>query len=79
MPDNSPLFSIMPMIIMAIPIAIFNLKIAKRKGKSPLLFFVIGVIPMVNIFAFLYLISLTDKEVIDTIQMIRSMLEKKDN
>ena len=78
MEDQQPylIAQFLPMIILAIPLAILNFNIAKRKGKSSGLFAFLGLIPLVNFFSFLYLISLIDKEVIDKLNSIIEKLNK---
>jgi len=65
-----------PMFIIAIPMSIFSYFIARRKGHSPGLFALLGIIPLVNFFTYLYLISLTDKDIMDKINEIYSSIKK---
>lgn len=76
MQNPNPLSPIIPMLIVAIPVIILNYKIAIRKGKSQGLYAILGIIPVVNFFCFLYLISLTDKELIDKLNVIYDKLNK---
>ena len=56
--------------IILIPFAIINAIIAKRKGKSAAEFGWLSVIPMVGPFVSLYLLSLTDKVLLDKVDRI---------
>ena len=74
MQNPNSLFSLMPMIIMTIPLIILNYSTAGRKGKSQGLYMFLGFIPLINMFSFLYLVSITDKEVLDKIDLILNRL-----
>jgi hypothetical protein len=56
--------------MIAIPIAILNANIAKRKGKSAAEFGWLSVIPFVGYFIAIYLVSLTDKALMDKVDKI---------
>jgi hypothetical protein len=56
--------------LIMIPIAILNATIAKRKGKSAAEFGWLSVIPIVGYFITIYLISLTDKALLDKVDKI---------
>ena len=77
MNEPSPLTSLIPMLIISIPIIILNISIAKRKGKEKILFGILGAIPIANFISMLYLISLTDKEILEKLDEIINHLNKK--
>ena len=61
-------------VMIAIPIAILNANIAKRKGKSAAQFGWLSVIPFVGYFIAIYLVSLTDKALLDKVDRILESL-----
>jgi len=60
--------------LIMVPIAILNATIAKRKGKSAAEFGWLSVIPLVGYFVSIYLISLTDKALMDKVDKILESL-----
>lgn len=73
---QSVFLSLIPIIILMVPLIFLNIAAAKRKGKDPILFGILSFIPFVNMFSFFYLISLTDKSVIEKLDMIIANLKK---
>ncbi len=73
---SSPLlFDLLFLILFfVLPIMVLSFIIAPRKGKNPILFGLLSLIPIVNIYIICYLISLTDKSVIQKLDAI--LLEK---
>ena len=63
-------------IFIMIPLAILNSSIAKRKGKSGARFGWLSVIPFVGYILAIYLISLTDKAVIEKLDQLLKNTEK---
>jgi uncharacterized membrane protein (GlpM family) len=61
-------------MLIAIPIAFLNANIAKRKGKSAAEFGWLSVIPFVGYFVAIYLVSLTDKALMDKVDKILESL-----
>jgi len=64
MQEPSPLFSLLPGLVISIITFIFPIPIDCRKGKG-IGFIAWGLIPFVTPFILLYLVSLTDKSVLD--------------
>jgi len=62
---------------MTIPIAFLNAYIASRKGRNPVLFLILGFIPFVGFYLTIYLLSLTDKLLMDKIDKILNVLEQR--
>jgi hypothetical protein len=60
--------------LIMVPIAILNATIAKRKGKSAAEFGWLSAIPLVGYFVSIYLISLTDKALMDKVDKILESL-----
>ena len=74
--NQTPQFvSFIPLIIITLPIIIFNIFLAKRKGKSPLIYGFLSIIPLIGMYLAIYLASLTDKSVINKIEQIITLLE----
>ena len=77
MQNANPGIKIIPIILMTITFVVLSYHVAKRKGKSPGLFFLLSFIPFINLFLFIYLISLTDKSVLDKLDLIMEIVDKK--
>ncbi len=57
-------------LILTIPFIFLNISISKRKGKNPMMFGLLSVIPLVGMFLSIYLVSLTDFEVLKKLDQI---------
>ncbi len=57
-------------LILTIPFIFLNFSISKRKGKNPMMFGLLSVIPLVGMFLSIYLVSLTDFEVLKKLDQI---------
>ena len=66
-----------PIIILLLPMIIFNITFAKRKGKNPWIFGFVSIIPLVGFYTLAYLASLTDKSISEKIDLIISLLEER--
>jgi len=53
----SPIVSLLPMIVIMIPMAFIINKLAKEKGKNAVLWTVLACIPIVNIFILPYIVG----------------------
>ncbi len=62
------------LLLFVLPIVVLSFIIAPRKGKNPILYGLLSLIPVMNIYIICYLISLTDKSVIEKLDAI--LLEK---
>ena len=67
----------LPFLLMTIPFVILNIIICPRKGKNPVLFGLLSIIPLIGVYLAIYLVSITDKSVIDKIDLIITKLENK--
>lgn len=66
----------LPLIIMGLIFGIFAaFSIGKRKGKNPLVCFLLCLIPFFNGFYLFYLVSLTDKNVIERLDYLENLLK----
>jgi hypothetical protein len=61
-------------LLIAVPLAILNGTIAKRKGKSGAEFGWLSIIPFVGPFVAVYLVSLTDKALLEKVDRIAEAL-----
>ncbi len=61
---NEALISLLPLLIVTLIFFVFSIPISRRKGKN-FIYPVLCLIPFVTIFILLYLVSLTDKQVLD--------------
>ena len=65
-----------PLIIMLLIFGIFAAHfIGKRKGKNPLVCFLLSLIPLFNGFYLFYLVSLTDKNVFERLDYLENLLK----
>jgi hypothetical protein len=62
--EPSLLVSFLPLMIVSVIFCIFAIPISHRKGKGSL-FPLLCLIPFISAFVLIYLVSLTDKEVLD--------------
>ncbi len=62
-------------VLIEIPIAVLNANIARRKGRSGAMFGWLSVIPVVGYLLAIYLLSLTDKALLDKIDSLAAVLE----
>ena len=69
--------SFISLLIMSIPILIFNIFLAKRKGKNPVYYGILSLIPLVGFYLAIYLASLIDKSINEKIDKIINMLESR--
>ena len=76
-PDtDAPAFlSFIPLITMGLLVGIFALFIAKRKGKNPLVCFLLCLIPIFGGAYLFYLVSLTDKAVLERLDYLENLLK----
>jgi len=77
MEQRSILLPFLPFLVFIVPIVVFNLFLSKRKGKSPVLYGALSLIPLVGFYLAIYLASLTDKSIGEKIDKIISLLENK--
>ncbi|HKY85341.1 MAG TPA: hypothetical protein VJL90_01110 [Pseudorhodoplanes sp.] len=61
---NEAFVSLLPFLFVTLIFFLFSIPICRRKGKS-FAFSLLCLIPFVTIFVLLYLVSLTDKQVLD--------------
>ena len=64
-----------PLIIMLVLFGIAAYSIGKRKGKNRLVCFLLCLIPLFNGFYLVYLVSLTDKNVIERLDYLENLLK----
>ena len=65
-----------PLLLMGTILGLILMFIAKRKGKSQVLWLIAGYIPGWNLFGGLWLASLPDKLIIDEIEALKNSLQK---
>ena len=64
-----------PLIIMGVIFGIVAYSIGKRKGKNRLVCFLLCLIPAFNGFYLFYLVSLTDKNVIERLDYLENLFD----
>lgn len=64
-----------PLIIIGVIFGIAGYSIGKRKGKNRLVCFLLCLIPLFNGFYLFYLVSLTDKNVIERLDYLENILK----
>jgi hypothetical protein len=67
-----------PLIIMFIVFFFAAIPIIKRKGEKKIKWFILMIIPIVNTVAFAYLLSLTDKNVLQRLEALEKKVNKTD-
>lgn len=70
----SVLANLFPFILMGIILGSFTIPIAKRKGKNPIASFFLCFIPIFNMFWLIYLASLCDIEIKETINKLKEKI-----
>jgi hypothetical protein len=74
-PSYPLLFDLLVLLLLfVLPIVVLSFIIAPRKGKNPILYGLLSLIPVMNIYIICYLISLTDRSVVEKLDAI--LLEK---
>jgi hypothetical protein len=68
------LMALLPMLLIQIPIGIITLLLARLKGKG-LGLKILGFVPIVGYFPWMYLVGLTDKRVLDQLSRIETILQ----
>jgi hypothetical protein len=69
--------SLVPLIIITVPFLITMFFLARRKGRSYVVYFLLGLIPGVNAIAALWLASQTDASVKAELEELRRKLDAK--
>jgi|WetSurMetagenome_2_1015567.scaffolds.fasta_scaffold495605_2 hypothetical protein len=73
-PAMNIIFQIIPLVLLVIPYVVINGVVAKRKGKSPLLYALLAIIPVANIVTTIWLLSLTDSAVMKDLEAIEAKI-----
>jgi len=66
--------SLVPLFLIAIPLWVLMFLLARRKGKSFVPYFILGLLPLVNVMAALWLASQTDASVKAELDDLRERL-----
>jgi len=74
----SPIVSLLPMIVIMIPMAFIINKLAKEKGKNVVLWTVLACIPIVNIFILPYIVGTPSKIQEEKLNKILALMEKQE-
>jgi len=75
--DGGLLVSLLPMFILSIPLAIANYFLAFRLGKNGLLWAILTMIPLINFFAFWYLIYSAAFSALDRVAALERQVGSK--
>ena len=70
-----PLMSFLPLLIMTIPLIFICRQLAKEKGKNVGLWTVLGIIPLVNYFAVIYLMGAANVQLEQKIDLLLSRIK----
>jgi hypothetical protein len=73
MEETSPLLSLLPFLLVTFIFFLFAVPISRRKGKG-IGFAALCLVPFVSIFILLYLVSLTDKSVLDRLAALEGKI-----
>lgn len=71
--DAGGLMGLLPFLIITITMSIFVWFIARRKGVNAPLYCVLTVIPLVGIYTVVFLLSKTDKDVLERLEKLEGM------
>ena len=77
--SGSALLSLMPLILMSIPIGITARKLAKEKGRNVTLWTVLGFIPLVNYFCIMFFIGAANLRVERKLDELHALLNTRAN
>lgn len=66
--------ALLPLLIVTIPVGILTIVLANRKGRTTLMWKIVGFIPMVGYYFVFYLVGITDKAVYDKLDAIGNSL-----
>ena len=77
MPAQNSMAMYTPMLIMMCLFCVISINAAFRKGKSVVLYGLLGLIPLINVFTTMFLLSMTDKAVMDKLNAIEELLKEK--
>ena len=69
--------SFVPLLIITIPFLVTMFFLARRKGKNFLPYFILGLIPLANFIAVIWLASQTDASVKAELEDLRRRLDEK--
>ncbi len=75
----NPALSLLPLLLISIPVAIMAYVLAKEKGKNVPLWTVLSCIPLVNIFTLWYLVGTPSKKIEEKLDKILEILRNKEN
>ena len=75
--DGTGIIQNLPLLIIGIPFAVVSFLIAKRKGKSPVKFAILSLIPFIGLAFLVYLIGHSDKDVYDRLDRIEALLKAR--
>jgi hypothetical protein len=76
-PPNNPLLTLLPFLLMSIPIIFINYFLAKEKGKNVTLWTILSIIPIVSYFCGMYLIGCANVNFDQKLDKIIKLLESK--
>ena len=74
-----PFLSVLPLILLTIPLILVNLFLAKEKGKNVLLWTLLSILPIFNKKILAYLVGAKNKVLEEKIDKIMEKLEKLEN
>ena len=77
MQQPSPLLSLVPLLIITVPIIFMCYHLSKEKGKNVTLWTILGIIPFVNYFALIYLVGAANVRLERKIDEILSLLKNQ--
>lgn len=75
----NPILALLPIILIAIPIAIVVNILAREKGKNITLWTILACIPIINFISIFYIVGTTNSKVEAKMDKILEALNKSDN
>ncbi len=75
--EAAGLLSLLPLVILHIPLGIVMIMLAKRKGHTSFWWKIIGFVPVIGWYPLWYLVGITDKAVYDKLDEINGALKHR--
>lgn len=72
-----PLVTLLPALLMTIPLVFICYRLAKEKGKNVTLWTILGIIPVVNYFVLAYLVGAANRLLAKKVDRLLAILEKR--
>ena len=72
------LLGLVPLVLMTIPFIFVCYRLSKEKGKSVLLYTIMSIVPLFNVFAVFYLVGTTNKNLDAKLDELIELVRRKE-